>query len=169
MRGGVRIPEDVEAKIKAELAKIPHASLVARESRGAWGSSPNARFRPRRPWSEIASNRARCQKAALCSASIGRCESPLTMIAAALTIFRSGLFRAFELIVHLIRQIKSRGYLWTRDPRYWRVIVVTVPLLHPLAARSFPGWAWPRAKHGRRSPTVIIAGRWPGSCANWRA
>jgi hypothetical protein len=36
MRRGVPIPEDVEATIKAELAKIPHASLVARESRGAW-------------------------------------------------------------------------------------------------------------------------------------
>jgi len=39
-----------------------------------FGSSPNARFRPRRPRSEIASNWARCQKSALCSASIGRCE-----------------------------------------------------------------------------------------------
>jgi hypothetical protein len=36
MRRGVRIPEETEAAIKAELAKIPHASLVARESRGAW-------------------------------------------------------------------------------------------------------------------------------------
>jgi hypothetical protein len=36
MRPGVRIPEDVEATIKAELAKIAHASLVARESKGAW-------------------------------------------------------------------------------------------------------------------------------------
>jgi hypothetical protein len=36
MHRGVRIPEEVEATIKAELAKIPHASLVARESRGAW-------------------------------------------------------------------------------------------------------------------------------------
>jgi winged helix-turn-helix DNA-binding protein len=36
MRRGVPIPEDVEATIKAELAKIPHASRIARESRGAW-------------------------------------------------------------------------------------------------------------------------------------
>jgi hypothetical protein len=36
MRLVVRIPEEFEAAIKAELAKIPHASLVARESRGAW-------------------------------------------------------------------------------------------------------------------------------------
>ena len=33
-------------------------------------------------------------------------RAPLTMIAAALTIFRSGLFRAFELIVRLILQNK---------------------------------------------------------------
>jgi hypothetical protein len=32
------------------------------------------------------------------------------MIAAALTIFRSGFFRAFELIVHLILQNKITGY-----------------------------------------------------------
>jgi hypothetical protein len=36
MRRGVRIPEEIEAAIKAELAKIPHASRVAGESRGAW-------------------------------------------------------------------------------------------------------------------------------------
>jgi hypothetical protein len=36
MRRGVRIPEETEAAIKTELAKIPHASLVARESRGEW-------------------------------------------------------------------------------------------------------------------------------------
>ena len=95
--------------------------------------------------------------------------SPLTMIAAALTIFRSGLFRAFTLIVHLILQNKITGYLWTRDPRYWRVIAVTVLLSPRLAARSFPGWARPRAKHGRHSPTAIITGRWPESCGNWRA
>src|SRR5260370_4736101 len=64
---------------------------------------------------------------------------------------------------------KSLDYLWTRDPRYWRVISVTVLLLHKLAARSFPGWARPRAKRARRSPTAIITGRWPGSCPNWRA
>ena len=61
------------------------------------------------------------------------------MIAAALTIFRSGLFRAFTLIVHLILQNKITGYLCTRDPRYWRVIAVTVLLSPRLAARSFPG------------------------------
>jgi hypothetical protein len=36
MRRGVPIPEEVEATIKAELAKIAHASRVARESKGAW-------------------------------------------------------------------------------------------------------------------------------------
>ena len=36
MRRGVRIPEETEAAIKAELAKIAHASRVARESKGAW-------------------------------------------------------------------------------------------------------------------------------------
>jgi hypothetical protein len=36
MRRGVRIPDEVEATIKTELAKMPHASLVARASKGAW-------------------------------------------------------------------------------------------------------------------------------------
>ena len=36
MRRGVPITEDEEARIKARLAAKPHASLVARESRGAW-------------------------------------------------------------------------------------------------------------------------------------
>jgi Homeodomain-like domain len=30
------VTEEVEAAIKAELERTPHASLVARESRGAW-------------------------------------------------------------------------------------------------------------------------------------
>ena len=49
------------------------AALICLET-PLFGSSPNARFRPGRPWSEIASNWARCQKSALCSASIGPCE-----------------------------------------------------------------------------------------------
>ena len=36
MRRGVRIAEETEAAIKAELAKIAHASRIARESKGAW-------------------------------------------------------------------------------------------------------------------------------------
>jgi hypothetical protein len=36
MRRGVPIPDEIEAAIKAALARIPHASLVARESKGAW-------------------------------------------------------------------------------------------------------------------------------------
>lgn len=32
----MRIPEETEAAIKAELTKIAHASRVARESKGAW-------------------------------------------------------------------------------------------------------------------------------------
>jgi hypothetical protein len=36
MRHRLVITDEVEAAIKAELEKIPHASLVARESRGAW-------------------------------------------------------------------------------------------------------------------------------------
>lgn len=36
MRRGVRIPDEVEETIKAELAKTPHASLVARKSKSAW-------------------------------------------------------------------------------------------------------------------------------------
>jgi hypothetical protein len=35
MRRGLRIPDEVEATIKTELAKMPHASLVARASKGA--------------------------------------------------------------------------------------------------------------------------------------
>ena len=30
------IPEETEAAIKAQLEKIPHASRIARESKGAW-------------------------------------------------------------------------------------------------------------------------------------
>ena len=37
------------------------------------------------------------------------------MIAAALTIFRSGLFRAFTLIVHIILQTKSQVFVDTRS------------------------------------------------------
>jgi hypothetical protein len=112
------------------------------------------------------------QKATLCSqASFAvLATSPLTMIAAALTIFLYWFFRAFELIVHLIlRKTKSLGHLWTHDPRYCQVIAVIVLLLRRLAVRLFPGWAWPRAKRGRRTPTATIAGRWPASCANSRA
>jgi hypothetical protein len=36
MRHRLVITDEVEAAIKAELEKIPHASLVARESKGAW-------------------------------------------------------------------------------------------------------------------------------------
>jgi hypothetical protein len=36
MRRGVPISADEEARIKAKLAAKPHASLVARESKGAW-------------------------------------------------------------------------------------------------------------------------------------
>jgi hypothetical protein len=36
MRTRLIITDEVEAAIKAELEKIPHASLVARESKGAW-------------------------------------------------------------------------------------------------------------------------------------
>jgi hypothetical protein len=39
MRRGVRIPDETEAAIKAELEKMPHASQVARESKGAWSYS----------------------------------------------------------------------------------------------------------------------------------
>lgn len=39
MRRGVPITEGEEARIKARLAAKPHASLVARESRGAWSYS----------------------------------------------------------------------------------------------------------------------------------
>jgi hypothetical protein len=36
MPRGVPLTEDQTAAIKAELKKMPHASLVARESKGAW-------------------------------------------------------------------------------------------------------------------------------------
>jgi hypothetical protein len=36
MRQRLHITDEVEAAIKAEPEKMPHASLVARESKGAW-------------------------------------------------------------------------------------------------------------------------------------
>jgi hypothetical protein len=51
MRRGAPIPEEVDATIKAELAKVPHASRIARESTKARGATLRSGASP--PWAGI--------------------------------------------------------------------------------------------------------------------